>query len=220
LPDARVGTSPDPRAGVNFFINYALYQPVPTLSLAMFTHRERDSRREVFDRVAREVDWCFAQSQNALALLPPGKASVLPTGPTSDAFYKSPLVLGVAGRSYLSGRKRMGWVETLRQIPSVEVRVTGGNIPLAGMPAFYDGLDYLVVLSSNEGGPQPVLEALARGKPVIAPDVGYCWEHPVLRYSTKAELLDIVRGLVIPRDIWGRAANIVMGAIYHVQSGR
>jgi len=54
-----------------------------------------------------------------------------------------------------------------------------------------------------------VPEALARGCPVIAPDVGYCWEFPVLRYSTKEELLEIVRGLVIPRDGWRQTAQHV-----------
>ena len=210
LPDAVIGATPDPDAAANLFINYAGYSPVSTLTMAMFTHREHDHRGEVFDRVAREVDWCFAQSEITASLLPPGKTSVLPTGLTNDAFYKRPLVLGIAGRAYKSGRKRMHWIKDLRAIEGVEVRATGGKVPLVDMPAFYDGLDYLVVLSDNEGGPQPVLEALARCKPVIAPNVGYCWDYPVLRYSTKEELLDIVQRLVIPRDIWKRAASIVL----------
>ena len=209
LPNARVGCTPNPDADANFFINYALYQPVSTLALAMFTHRERDSRGEVFDRVAREVDWCFAQSQNTASILPPGKTSVLPTGLTNVAFYKAPLVLGVVGRDYPSGRKRMSWVKDLRAIKGVEVR-RPHSIPSVDMPAFYDGLDYLVVLADNEGGPQPVLEALARCKPIIAPNVGYCWEYPVLRYSTKEELLNIIQRLVLSQDIWKRAAQTVL----------
>jgi hypothetical protein len=78
------------------------------------------------------------------------------------------------------------------------------------MPSFYDGIDYLVVLADNEGGPQSVLEALARGKPVIAPNVGYCWEYPVLRYITKDKLLDIVWGLILPRGGWKHSAQVIL----------
>lgn len=209
LSDAVIGTNPDPGAAVNLFINYAGYSPVSTLTMAMFTHREHDHRGEVFDRVACEVDWCFAQCRITAALLPSEKTSILLPGLTNDAFYKRPLILGVVGRSYSSGRKRMHWMKDLSAIKGVEVR-QARSIPPVDMPAFYDELDYLVVLANNEGGPQPVLEALARCKPVIAPDVGYCWEYPVLRYSTKEELLGIIQRLVIPRDLWKRAALTVL----------
>jgi len=208
LPDAVIGLNPDPNAVANLFINYAGYSPVPTLTMGMFTHRNPDRRGEIFDRVAHEVDWCFAQSKLTASLLPPEKTSVLPTGP-SNAFFRRPLVLGVVGKEKKSGRKRMHWIEDLRTVKGVEVRRAAGSIPDVDMPSFYDSIDYLVVLGSNEGGPQPVLEALARCKPVIAPNVGYCWEYPVLRYSTKEELLNIIRGLVTPQDVWKRAARII-----------
>lgn len=213
LPNTQVRNGSDPNADVNFFINYALYHPVPTLTMAMFTHREHDGRREVFDKIAQAVNWCFAQSKITAALLPSEKTSILCPGLTNNAFYKRPLVLGVVGRSYPSGRKRMNWTDDLRQIPGVEVRVSGGKIPSANMPAFYRGLDYLVILSDNEGGPVVVLEAMAMGKPVIAPNVGYCWEYPVLRYSTKAELLAIVQKLVISQNLWKQAASTVLGVL-------
>ena len=97
----------------------------------------------------------------------------------------------------------IGWT-SCGAIPGVEVRTTGGKVAWEDLPAWYDGLDYLAVISENEGGPKPVVEALARGVPVIAPDVGYCWEFPVIRYDTKEELLDIVRRLVMPGDGWAR----------------
>ena len=43
-------------------------------------------------------------------------------------------------------------------------------------PGFYERLDYLLIPSLWEGGPMSLLEALACGIPVIAPDVGWCPE--------------------------------------------
>ena len=208
-PGAVVGTSLDPGADVNMFVNYALYEPVKTVTTAMFTHREREGLfRITFDEVAAAVDWCFAMNRHTLTLLPKEKSSIMRVWP-DPRYHGGRLILGVCGRAYKSGRKRMEWVEDLQAIPGVEVRTTEGKIPAVNMPYYYADLDYLVVIADNEGGPKPVVEALAMGCPVIAPDVGYCWEFPVLRYETKEELLKIVRGLVIPRDGWRRTAQHV-----------
>jgi glycosyltransferase involved in cell wall biosynthesis len=42
------------------------------------------------------------------------------------------------------------------------------------MPEFYKRGSYLICASQSEGGPLPVLEALACGIPVITTDVGWC----------------------------------------------
>ena len=52
-----------------------------------------------------------------------------------------------------------------------------------GREDFYRSIDYLVVTSRDEGGPMVVPEAIAHRVPVIAPDVGWCWEFPVIRYE-------------------------------------
>jgi len=210
IPGAVVAGKPDPAADVNMFVNYALYEPVDTIMTAMFTHLEHEgSLVDTFLDVAEIVDWCFAMCQKTLWQLPSEKSSILTVWPSSQ-FYRSHLNIGVCGRDYKSGRKRMEWVDELRAVPGVLVITTEGGIPWAEMPDYYDGLDYLVVISENEVGPKPVVEALARGVPVIAPDVGYCWDFPVLRYRTKNELLDIVRRLVVPRDAWAATARHVI----------
>ena len=211
IPGTTIGTSPDSRAAANLFINYALYEPVRTVATALFTHRERAGPfRARFNEVARRVNYCFGMNRHTLALLPKEKSSILWVWPDVQFYRKTKIVLGISGRSYKSGRKRMEWIKDLRAIPGVEVRTTDSKLPWKHMPRFYDGLDYLVVIADNEGGPVTVLEALARGVPVIAPNVGYCWEFSVLRYRTKDELLNIVEGLVIPRDGWAQTAKHVM----------
>ena len=207
-PGAVVNDCIDTTADVNMFVNYALYEPCPTITTAMFTHREFDGYLvKVFDDVAREVDWCFAMCDNTLRKLPNYKASVMMVWPSPQFYRDEPLVVGVCGRDYRSGRKRMHWIEELERIPGIEIRKTDGLIEWEGMPDYYDGLDYLVVISENEGGPKPVVEALARGVPVIAPDVGYSWQFPVIRYDgTLPALKSILTRLVVPPDGWTQTA--------------
>ena len=215
IPGATVGIEVDSAATANIFFNYALFQPVNTITAAWFTHQEKGERGRRFNRIAAKVDWCFVPSRRSALLVPAHKTSIIPTFPLDEAFYKKSLVLGVVGRDYSSGRKRMDWLEDIRPLEGVTVLVTGGKLKASEMPGFFRKIDYLLVLADNEGGPQPVLEAIASCKPIIAPNVGYCWEYPCIPYSTKAELLEIISKLVLPRakEGWRRAAAHVWHTI-------
>jgi glycosyltransferase involved in cell wall biosynthesis len=209
IDGATVGDKVDPTAHVNMFVNYALYVPVNTVRTAMFTHHEERYAAR-WDEAAEGCHWCFAMCRKAYEMLPNRKASVMRFWPHPQFHRQRPLVIGICGRDYRGGRKRMGWVDSIRLIPGVVVKVTGGDYKWEELPEYYDSLDYLVVISGNEGGPKPVIEAIARGVPVIAPDVGFCWEHPVIRYDgTKANLLATLRGLVMPEDGWAETAEEV-----------
>jgi hypothetical protein len=207
-PGAVVSDQPDAGADINMFVNYALWEPVDTITTAMFTHLEFDGPLVgIFRKVAMEVDWCFAMCQHTLRELPGWKSSIMMVWPSPQFHRERLLQIGVCGRDYQSGRKRMHWVDEVEACPSVEVRTTGGELAWEDMPSYYDGLDYLLVISENEGGPKPVVEALARGVPVIAPDVGYAWDFPVIRYDgTLDGVLDTIRGLTIPEHGWESTA--------------
>lgn len=210
MDSATVGTEPDPCAEANLFVNYALWAEVDTVRTALFTHKEWGPLGGIWDRVEAEADWRFVMSTQALSLVRGPTRSVLQVWPDPDFVLDRPYRLGVCARQY-SGRKRFKVIERLGVIPNVEVSVTGGKIPKEAMGAWFDSIDALVVLADNEGGPLPVLEALARHKPVIAPDVGFCWEWPVLRYEDDNQLELIVRGLVRAKDKdgWVRTARHV-----------
>jgi glycosyltransferase involved in cell wall biosynthesis len=107
-------------------------------------------------------------------------------------------IFGVVGRAYNSGRKGQELVaqavaagfNVLACAPAERIRATANSrwpCPVThkteARDDFYRGIDYLLVPALEEGGPMPVLEAIARHVPVIAPDVGWCWEFPVIRYE-------------------------------------
>lgn len=202
-----VSSRPDLSADVNFYVNYALFTHPTACDVGFFTHREKNQAdAEVFDKVADQVDWCVAMCDKTAAHLPPDRTTVIHVAPDPQ-FRKKHLVLGVVAREYETGRKRTGWLDELRKIPGVEIRFTNGRVPWRLMPCFYRRIDYLLILSDNEGGPLPLLEALAMGVPVISSDVGFVSDYTTIRYHDLNDLKNIIRGLIIPPNAWATAAT-------------
>ena len=48
-----------------------------------------------------------------------------------------------------------------------------GIIPVDKMPDFYNSLDIYVCTAKTEGGPNPIIESMACGVPIISTDVGF-----------------------------------------------
>lgn len=192
--------APDFDADVNVYVNYALFKfkTPSSKSICVFTHREKDGRQYQFDNIAKQCDWCFGQSDYTMSFLPPEKSSKLTVG--LPDMYEKEIVIGMAGRRYSSGRKRIEWGEEVNKIPGVKVVFTDGKIPYHEMTDFYDSCDYILITSEMEGGPMSIKEALARGKMVISTKVGWYNEFPILTYDTLPELLDLVKKLVISYD--------------------
>ncbi len=199
---AKVSTEADLQADINFYINYALFKQKTNCDIGFFTHREHEQiLADAFDQIALQVDWCIAMCSITANLLPADKTSVIKVAP-DKIFMKPEIVFGVIGREYASGRKRFNWINELKNISGVKIEATNGELSFSELPEFYKKIDYLLILSENEGGPMPVLEALAIGKPVIAPNVGFCWEYPVLRYETFDDLKLLIQNLIIPENAW------------------
>lgn len=204
-----VSRRPDPAADVNLYVHYrAMKEPVPgTLNVAWFTHLEESGKKRAeFFRVAERADWCLAMSSATAKHLPPEKTSIWYGAPDRE-FVKPTIRLGVAVKP--GPRKGLEKLDAIRGIPGVEVTETKGELPLADLPAFFRSIDYLIVTSDLEGGPYCVPEAIASGKPVIAPDVGFCWDfRSVIRYDGTAEdLAAVVRQLRFPPDPWAAASR-------------
>ncbi len=151
-----------------YYVNYALFhRPSGRIDVAFVTHL--DERQGFLER-ARAVDCCVCMAKTyADWLTERGVANVvhIPMGFDADR-YRPQLVLGVVGKLD-HPRKGRGLVERLQSLPFIEVRVTEGGMPEAELPAFYQGLDYVLIPGTVEGGPMSLLEGLGMGKPVIVP---------------------------------------------------
>lgn len=207
LEGSTISSKADFSSDVNFYVNYALFREPTSCDIGFFTHREKEQNAAAcFDSVAAQVDWCVAMCDKTAAYLPKEKTTVIHVAPAAQ-FCKKHLVLGVVAREYDTGRKRIGWLNELRKIPGVSIRFTNGRIPWRLMPWFYRHIDYLLILSDNEGGPLPLLEALAMGVPVISSDVGFVSDYTTIRYRDLEDLKRIIEGLVIPKYGWSIAAS-------------
>lgn len=207
IPEARI--SDDPGA-INYFLNYALFRPMPGIPVAFFTHlEEAGPHRAKFLSVLKEAQWGvfmnrrmrdFAVSQG----FPEERSRVIRCG-CSPELLGDPPVFGVCGRVYRSGRKGEHLVSALLD-EGFRFLAWGGGWdaraePAGGYPEFWRRIDYLLIPSLNEGGPVPLLDAVAAKVPVIAPKgVGWCDEFPCIRYEAGnlESLRQVLRGLCEP----------------------
>lgn len=207
------GDHPDPEAAVNYYVNYSAWRPgAPGRSAAFFTHIEERAPQAAarFTDVARRVDLAVCMSDRyAATLREAGVANVRVVTPGVDLSRFTPMVrIGVVGRTYHTGRKGEDLVRQVFDEPFVEWVFTGEGWPGPArhvadddLPAFYRSLDYLLVPAHYEGGPMPVLEALACGVEVIAPDVGFVPDHPHLPFEVgnAEDLRRVLRTVVAER---------------------
>lgn len=178
--------------------------PKNRFKVGYFTHGD-DRTRKYWHR----FDVCLAMNQRMAARLRElGATDVRVVHPGTDPPTR-PIVFGVNARS-VEGRlpkSRKGLDLVAAAVQQGYTFVGCSPDPPEVWPCpithstaeradFYRQIDYLVVTSRDEGGPMVVPEAIAHGVPVIAPDVGWCWEYPVIRYAWGVEgLLSTLAGL-------------------------
>lgn len=178
-------------ADINYFLPYTKAGSLPANKIngGFFTHYEPGTAKgDQFVRLAKEFDFCVAQSAKTLVKLAALVArDPVMINPGTD-FEKQEPIFGVCGRTYKSGRKGEQLVKKMVDAGfMVEAFGSGWPIPKlnfhSSRESFYSSIDYLVITGLIEGGPMPLLEAMALNIPVIAPDVGWCWEYPVIKYD-------------------------------------
>lgn len=160
------------------------------IKVGLFTHGEE--RSELF---VDKFDACVTMNvRMAEFLKSQGARRVITIRPGTEAPTRPP-VFGVCGRVYGKGRKGAHLVAEAVEAGfhfvacSEKQRGPDRRPPcrithsIERRSEFYSTIDYLVVTSTDEGGPMPALEAIAHHTPVIAPAVGFCPELPVIPYK-------------------------------------
>jgi glycosyltransferase involved in cell wall biosynthesis len=195
LPYVRVVTTPVDDAKLTYYVNYtARRSRVSPIEAAFFTHVEERAPAMVnrFFETGRDVDVAVAMSERyARALRENGARDVRVITPGVDLDRFQPKVrIGVAGRTYHTGRKGEDLVQAVIDEPHIDWHFTGPGWPRPGrkltdaeLPEFYRSMDYILVPAHYEGGPMSVLEALACGVEVIAPDVGFVEDYPHIEFE-------------------------------------
>ena len=195
LPGVRVNATGYPpngpsKADLTYFLPMKDVRHMPGvkgIKVGCFTHGEERSREYV-----PKFDACVTMNRRMAEFLTGcGGRNVVCIRPGTEPPTRAP-VFGVCGRVYGKGRKgaylvaeavEAGFQFAACSEPQNEAPPCRITHSIEQRKEFYRSIDYLVVTSLEEGGPMPVLEALANQVPVIAPDVGFCWELPVIRYE-------------------------------------
>lgn len=182
-------------ADLRYSIPYSKQSEVgDALKVCYFTHQEEiEPAKSNFIEQARLADFCVAPSKKYTELLKSHGITEIETITTGVDLNKFDVKLrvGVVGRTYHTGRKGEDLVKECMDMGHIEFLFTGTGWPGPArhlgddeLPEFYRSLDVLLVPSRIEGGPVPLMEALAVGCPVIAPsDIGFVAEFPHIPFE-------------------------------------
>jgi glycosyltransferase involved in cell wall biosynthesis len=197
--------TPSPVAAeVHYLMGYfesQMFQEWPAGRVAsLFTHREEEppgnKKAQLYDAIAKRVGLRVAMCRLYAEPLRVNGPTIQPSLPVererfviAEARCRRRPLLGLSGYTYNNQRKGEDLACQLVTIGSkVDWTACGRGWPAPiqhfswkDMPRFYQGIDVLVCTSRVEGGPMPVLEALASGVPVVVPrGVGIIDELPDL----------------------------------------
>lgn len=220
LPYVRLTDAAASPTTLAYYVNYSAWRGRQAKrEAAFFTHLEPSpDARDRFFEVARSVDRCVSMANVYTNLLiEKGISDVTTILPGVDLENYRPLVrIGVVGRTYGTGRKGEWLLADLGRIDGVEFVGTqtdwgldGRPLREAEMPDFFRSLDYLLVTAAYEGGPMPVIEALAAGVEIIAPPVGFVPDYPHISYNPlDAEGLKALIERLVEQKLRDRAQRV------------
>jgi hypothetical protein len=198
LPDSYMTFREPHDEDANIYLNWHGFKRKNKIDIPFFTHLE-PNQEHFWNNSANWANICLCMGMSHYHMLPEHKTIVFNPPPFEEFLSDRKLKLLVVGREYKSGRKNFG---IALDKDKVDITYTEGRLSQDELIQAYRDTDYVLVTSKNEAGPMCVVEAIALGKPVIAPNVGWCWKYPCIRYDFIWELKEIVSNLVFAPNIW------------------
>jgi glycosyltransferase involved in cell wall biosynthesis len=199
IEGSKVSDYIDMDADVNFYFNWHGFRNKTRFDVCLFTHIED---RRWWDEIVKHCNVAVLIGNKYLDTVPEDKRVVFNPPPFNNFLPQEKIKVLVVGRSYGSGRKNFELANMVDKLPNIQVTFTEGKMSEEQLKSAYKNTDYVLVTSKIESGPICVVEAMAMKKPVIAPDVGLCWEYPVIRYSTDEDLVGVFEKISTKDNAW------------------
>lgn len=189
--EGKLSSRIDPDADINYFVNYNLYVPCPTKTVASFTHPNEVFAKQ-WKRAERSINGAVYMAER---YKPETKLSAF-IPPAGLDFQHGDFTIGIVGAQYTDGHKgddrikqivealsnlRICWhfyggnwhiIKELQEIaPSHVFKQTDWKSDEDSVN-FYQEIDLYFTAAYIEGGPVPALEAAKVGAPMLTFDVG------------------------------------------------
>jgi hypothetical protein len=204
IPNSKISNKADIESDINFYFNWHSMVSKTKFDVCFFTHIEN---RQWWDTIANACDIAVLMGNKYDGTVPEHKKLIFNPPPFESFLPQKPIKVLVVGRSYSSGRKNFEAAKLIGNLENIDLKFTEGKLSEDELKQAYLNTDYVLVTSKIEAGPMCVVEAIAMNKPVIAPDVGWCWDYPVIKYSSEEELLNIFKKFYIPINSWENKIN-------------
>lgn len=217
IPNSKISNDADANADINFYFNWHAMTSKTKFDVCYFTHIEDINW---WNRISSACDVAISMGKKYLNNLPKDKTIVFYPPPFESFLPQKNIKILVVGRSYKSGRKNLEILDVISNLYNIELTFTEGKLSEDDLKQAYLKTDYVLVTSKIEAGPMCVVEAISMNKPVIAPDVGWCWDYPVIRYTDKHDLISIFEKLSFKDDSWKDAVNRLNKDIYEIFNSR
>tara|TARA_B100000401_G_scaffold139408_1_gene92482 strand:- start:10790 stop:11533 length:744 start_codon:yes stop_codon:yes gene_type:complete len=211
IPNSKISTSPDLNSDINFYFNWHAMKFKTNFDVCYFTHIEDINW---WNTIASSCDVAISMGLKYFNKLPESKTIIFYPPPFESFTPQEATKILVVGRSYKSGRKRFDLGKSINNLKNISLKFTNGSLSEKELKEAYKNTDYVLITSDIEAGPMCVVEALSMNKPVIAPDVGWCWEYPVIKYNNHTDLINIFRKMHFPCSSWSSRVNNITEEIY------